>query len=93
MKIIITEKQLEKVIGWKTKGDKFYKKYQLDSYKEVVDLFNKFAKESEKQNHHADLLVKYDSIEVFLIDHEVGKISEKCHNLASAFEKIYNKIK
>lgn len=93
MKIIITENQLNKLPLWKTKRGKLQKKYEFDNFESVVKFFNLISKEQEKQNHHAELLIKPTSVEVELIDHEKGKVSEKCHKLAQAFDKIFNKQK
>lgn len=92
MKIIISESQLDSLPFWKVKKGKLNRKYSFEEFNLLTKFLDLVMKEQKKQNHHADILIKPNSIEINLIDHEKGKVSEKCHRLANAFEKIYTKL-
>lgn len=89
MIILINEEQ-EKVLtkGWKNKNGELYKKFQFESYVEVIDFVNEVAKIAKKQNHHPKLVVEYNSVEVFMFDHEKDKISDKCYKFVNAVNSI-----
>ena len=52
-----------------------------------VDSVMKIA---DKQNHHPDMTVHYDSVKLSITDHDAGKVSDKCHKFTDAVDKIKN---
>ena len=54
--------------------NKLEKNFKFKSYKEVLDFVKNVGLVAEKQNHHPDMLVKYDTVDVSLIDHEKGEV-------------------
>lgn len=88
MKDFILEKLKSKLSsGWKEVGGKLTKKFKFDSYQEVLDFVKKVGGVAEEQNHHPEMLVKYDEVVVKIYDHEAGSISNKCHKFVKAIEK------
>lgn len=73
---------------WKENNGKLTKKYNFSDYDETIDFVNKVAKIAKKQNHHPDMKVGYNTIELSIFDHEEKKISDKCYKFANAVEKI-----
>ena len=89
MKILITESQIKKLKSeWKVVNDKLCKRFKFDSYSDVLDFVNRVGKISEKQNHHPDMIVKYDEVIVTMFDHEANKISDKCYKFTNAVDKM-----
>jgi 4a-hydroxytetrahydrobiopterin dehydratase len=89
MKIIITEEQLNRLTSdWKQVKGKLVKTYKFKTYDEVIDFVNKVAKIAKKQNHHPDMLVKYNSVKLTMFDHEANKITNKCFKFTNAIDKI-----
>ena len=73
---------------WKENNGKLTKKYKFSDYDETIDFVNKVARIAKKQNHHPDMNVGYNTIELSIFDHEEKKISDKCYKFANAVEKI-----
>jgi len=73
---------------WQVIKGKLCKKFDFDSYKDVLDFVNKVGEIAEKQNHHPDMLVKYDTVVVTMFDHEENDISEKCYKFTNAVDKM-----
>lgn len=91
MKIIITESQLKKLKSdWKVVKGKLCKRFQFDNYKQVLDFVNKVGEIAEDQNHHPDMIVKYDEVIVTMFDHEANKISDKCYKFTNAVDDMLN---
>jgi 4a-hydroxytetrahydrobiopterin dehydratase len=95
MKMIITEAQLKKIDKVMSKEDAFIemgnrlvRSFYFESYDDVMNFVNAVMKIAKKQNHHPDMTVHYDNVKISIFDHEKGKISDKCHKLAAAINKL-----
>jgi 4a-hydroxytetrahydrobiopterin dehydratase len=89
MYYIITEEQEKRLVkGWKVSEGQLTKTFNFETYKDVLKFVNKVGLIAEKQNHHPDMLVKYNSVKISLFDHEDNKVSDKCHKLANLINKI-----
>jgi len=89
MYYIITEEQEKRLVkGWKINNGQLEKTFNFETYKDVLKFVNKVGSIAEKENHHPDMLVKYNSVKILLFDHEANKVSDKCHNLANLINKI-----
>jgi len=90
MKIILTEKQLDIVTkGWQEIKGKLVKTYKFESYDDVIDFVNDVMEIAKKQNHHPDMVVKYNSVKLTMFDHEANDITDKCFKFTNAVD---NKI-
>ena len=89
MKILIIESQIKKLKSeWKVVNDKLCKRFKFDSYSDVLDFVNRVGEIAEKQNHHPDMIVKYNEVIVTMFDHEANKISDKCYKFTNAVDKM-----
>ncbi len=88
----LTEKQINEELkpleGWSYDGEKIRKKYDFEEYMDGIDLVNEIAKMAEKENHHPDMLVGFQEVEITLKSHDVDGITDRDINLASEIEKI-----
>ena len=85
-KVLKEEKETNK--DWKTINGQLTKKFKFSDYDDTIDFVNKVAKIANKQNHHPNMKVGYDTVVVSIFDHEANKISDKCHKFVSAVNKI-----
>jgi 4a-hydroxytetrahydrobiopterin dehydratase len=94
MRIIITESQLKKIKSmkpktpWEEVSRKLIKTFYFDEYESVSEFVNKVMSIAQKQDHHPDIVVHYDNVKISITDYEKGDVSEKCHKLANAIDKI-----
>jgi pterin-4a-carbinolamine dehydratase len=40
------------------------------------------------QNHHPDMIVRYDNVKISITDHEEGGVSNKCHKFVNSINKL-----
>lgn len=73
---------------WKVVSRKLVKNYKFSNYDDVMDFVNKVAHVAKKQNHHPDMVVKYDCVKITIFNHEAGKITDKCYKFSNAVDKI-----
>ena len=89
MKILITEKQSKLLKSdWKVVEGKLCKRFEFENYKQVLDFVNKVGEIAEKQNHHPDMIVKFNEVIVTMFDHEENKISDKCYKFTNQVDKM-----
>ena len=94
MRIIISENQLVRLMkkqnedSWEEVGNRLIRTFYFNEYESVADFVNKVMGIAEKQNHHPDILVHYDNVKLSIFNHEKGKVTEKCHKLAAAIDKL-----
>lgn len=74
--------------GWKEKNGQLHKKFSFESFNETIDFVNKVAEIAKKQNHHPELIVKYDSVDINIFDHEENKISDKCIKFVNSVNSL-----
>ena len=73
---------------WTNSKKNLVQTFEFKNFDESMDFVNKVAKIAEKQEHHPDIEIKYNKVKISITDHEKGSVSEKCHKLAKAINKI-----
>ena len=74
----------ESNLGWKNSSNKLSKTFKFDSFDDSIDFVNKVARIAKKQNHHPDIVIKFDKVNISITDHEKGGVSEKCHKFVKS---------
>jgi len=74
--------------GWNFLNDKISKKFDFDTYLDGIEFINKIAPIAERLNHHPDINIGYCKIEVTIHSHDLGGVTTKCINLATAIESL-----
>ena len=74
---------------WPEKNGKLEQIFHFKNYTDVRRFTNAVMEIAHLQNHHPDLTVGYQTVTVSIIEHDTGKIGEKCHRLAAAISQAY----
>lgn len=94
MKLIITEAQLNNLMkkqnedSWEEIGNRLIRTYYFNEYDSVADFVNAVMELAQKHDHHPDIIVHYDNVKLSIFDHSKGKVTDKCHKLAAAIDKL-----
>jgi 4a-hydroxytetrahydrobiopterin dehydratase len=64
------------------------KEFHFKSYLKNIAFVNAIAFIANKQNHHPDLLIKYNLCQVKITTHDEGKVTEKDILLAQAIDNL-----
>lgn len=81
-------KQMMEMVESETSTKRLTKSFKFEGFKESIDFVNKVAKIAEKQNHHPEISIYYDKVNISITDHEKGGVSEKCHKFMDEVNKI-----
>tara|TARA_B100000214_G_C23964450_1_gene626999 strand:- start:1678 stop:1908 length:231 start_codon:yes stop_codon:yes gene_type:complete len=74
---------------WKNTDNKLVRKFVFKDFIEVMGFVNKVAILSEKNNHHPEIKITYNTVTIELTTHDLGNIiSEKDHLLSSEIDKL-----
>ncbi len=74
--------------GWSVRNGKLYKKFVFKDFVECLGFMVKVALVAEKIQHHPEWLNVYNTVEIWLITHDLGGISTYDIKLAHAIEDL-----
>jgi 4a-hydroxytetrahydrobiopterin dehydratase len=64
------------------------KKFEFKSYLKNISFVNAIAFIANKQNHHPDLIVKFNLCHIKITTHDENSLTEKDFKLASAIDQL-----
>lgn len=76
--------------GW-TFAEKLTKTFTFDEFTDAVDFVDDVAHLAEQHNHHPDIKISYDTVEITLITHEEDKITDKDIQLARDIDGLHSR--
>lgn len=84
------QKYISQVKGWEVIGGnrRIVKKFVFKDFKETMEFVNAVADISEKENHHPNIYIFYNKVEIELWTHKVRGLSENDFILASKIDLI-----
>jgi 4a-hydroxytetrahydrobiopterin dehydratase len=74
--------------GWEIHGKILAKDYDFKNFDDGLEFVKKVAIVADKQDHHPDVLLSYESVVLELTTHSVGKLTDKDFKLAAAIDKL-----
>lgn len=80
--------QLKDLIGWNFSDNKIEKEYSFKDFIETMSFVNSVALESEKMDHHPDILIhSWNKVRISISTHSEGGVTEKDFQLAKKIEE------
>lgn len=67
--------------------EKLSKEYKFKNFMEAMAFVQKVALISEKLDHHPDITIKYNLVQIQSYTHTTNSVTEKDHQLIAAIEK------
>jgi 4a-hydroxytetrahydrobiopterin dehydratase len=80
--------RMEKMVGWKHEGEAIQKTFKLPSFPAAIAFVTHVGFLAESAVHHPDVDIRYNNVTISLSTHDVGGISDKDFDLASAIDEI-----
>jgi 4a-hydroxytetrahydrobiopterin dehydratase len=82
---------LSKLSGWNYENDSISKQFLFKDFIEALSFVNAVGLESEKMDHHPDILMfAWNKVKITISTHSAGGVTEKDFTLA---QKIEERIK
>lgn len=80
--------RLDELKDWELKGHEIVKEFRFKSFREAMEFANKVAEESERINHHPDILIRYNKVEIILTTHSAHGLTHEDFRLAKVIEQM-----
>jgi 4a-hydroxytetrahydrobiopterin dehydratase len=80
--------KLSRLHGWEEIEGKLCKDFEFNNFVESFGFITKIALESEKMDHHPDILISYNKVNIKLMTHDTNQISEKDTDLAKKIDEL-----
>lgn len=75
--------------SWEVQGNaKIKKLFKFKDFKEAMVFVNKIADLAENENHHSDIAIHYNKVDITTWTHAIGGLSENDFILAAKIDKI-----
>ena len=90
---VLSPEQLNEAIaslgeGWADRDGALRKEYSFDDFATAMSFANRVAEAAEKADHHPDMAVGWGRVELAWVSHDVGGISERDVEMASASDRL-----
>lgn len=80
---------LTQVDGWEViENKKIQKNFKFKNFKEAVNFVNKVAEVAETEQHHPDIYIFYNRVNLALYTHAIGGLSENDFIMAAKIDKL-----
>jgi len=84
------ELQIKNLKGWNVVNGKLNRAFEFGSFVKAFGFMTKVALEAEKMNHHPEWHNVYDKLNIDLVTHDIGGISNYDFKLAGTINKLYD---
>ena len=81
-------RELKKLTGWIKLGDKIKKKFEFKDFIQAMGFVNSIAFLAERANHHPDIDIRWNKVQLVLSTHSEGGITQKDIALAKEIESF-----
>lgn len=84
------QEELKGIQGWELSGGKIAKLYKFKDFKEAMLFVGRVADLAESEDHHPDILIRYNKVTLTLVTHSAGGLTEKDFRLAREIDSPEN---
>ncbi len=82
------ESALESLDGWDLDDGALAKAFDFDDFRSAFGFLTEVALLAEKRNHHPEIANVYSHVEIRLVTHDVGGISDLDVAMAEAIDQL-----
>ncbi len=90
--MLISIDEIQKSIskkGWDYDNKKLKKTYELKNFSESIKFVNEIANKANSLNHHPEINVNFNQVEIKIGSVELNGVTTKCVNLAIQIDNFY----
>jgi 4a-hydroxytetrahydrobiopterin dehydratase len=79
---------LDNLEGWSRDGDSIKREFKFDDFQGSIDFVNRIAPPAEEMNHHPDIAISWNKVELTLSTHSQGGLTESDFELATRINSL-----
>jgi len=90
--MLISIDEIQKSIskkGWNYDNKKLKKSYELKNFSESIKFVNEIANKANSLNHHPEININFNQVEIKIGSVELNGVTTKCVNLAIQIDDLY----
>ncbi len=80
--------RLTELPGWELRDGKLHREFKFKNFVEAFGFMTRVALKAEAMNHHPDWSNSWNRVDVELVTHDAGGITERDFTLASAMTAL-----
>ncbi len=74
--------ELARTPHWRLEEGRITRAFQFANFKQAMEFVNRVAEAAEAMDHHPDMLISYNRVQLSLVTHSAGGLTEKDFELA-----------
>lgn len=74
--------------NWMLKGDMIEREFTRKDFRDAINFVNNIAEIAEKMDHHPDICISYNKVQIRLSTHKAGGLTHKDFDLAAKIDHI-----
>lgn len=82
------DQRIAQLDHWELKDNAIGRSLKFKDFREAMDFVNAVADEAEKMDHHPDIFISYNKVELTLTTHSEGGLTEKDFTLAEKINQL-----
>jgi 4a-hydroxytetrahydrobiopterin dehydratase len=82
------EEALDSLPGWSQEGEAIVRSYKFADFRAALDFMNRAAGPIEEMDHHPEWTNVYNRVDIRLISHDVGGVTDRDIQLAKVLERV-----
>jgi 4a-hydroxytetrahydrobiopterin dehydratase len=82
------QQKLTETNHWDIRDGKIFRLFNFNDFKEAMNFVNKVADEAEEMDHHPDINISYNKVELNLRTHSEHGLTEKDFTLANKINQL-----
>ena len=90
--MLISIDEIQKSIskkGWDYDNKKLKKTYELKNFSKSIKFVNEIANKANSLNHHPEININFNQVEIKIGSVELNGVTTKCVNLAIQIDNLY----
>lgn len=80
--------RLAELDGWRREGDEIRKSFHFENFPDAVAFVDRIVEPAEAADHHPDIDIRYDRVDIGLSTHSVGGLTQKDFDLAGRIDAL-----
>jgi 4a-hydroxytetrahydrobiopterin dehydratase len=82
------ETRLAQLDGWERDGDAIKRQFKFEDFQASVDFVNRITPVAEDMNHHPDICISWNTVDLTLSTHSEGGITGNDFELAEQIDSL-----
>ena len=82
------EGRLDRAEGWSRDGDSIKREFKFEDFQGSIDFVNRITPPAEEMNHHPDIAISWNKVELTLSTHSEGGLTESDFELAGRIDSL-----